>query len=408
MSGISNMIEILDMISKGIDPSTGEVVDVEVLKKDPSFHGALKRLTQTYRKTSTGGAYAQFEAAYPKYAIIMTEGYFFAAHNKSAFVLNRVLQYKVALDYYKRPSTGGPDYEKISAVFQEEGISFLLVSKGELVERFDGEDPFEKYCISEDDCNAFISREMSEYSGNPVIEKPASKSTLSKPLGYPFNLLRELLPDREEYPSDIADRLAAVLASEKVFSQKYRRDAECISEYYKSGRTMEEIGTEYGITRERIRQIIKRGLKKMSRKVVLSYLSGETETIEAPKSQETVTMVSTDKRSISNDPSTVTGESISISELARRLSKKMPSGEKLRYADISSWLIAVGDLATIEDDAGSTTVPSEQGVAHGIKRGHRVNAAGIEYVGVFLEPDAQKYISDNLNNILAFLAGGSF
>ena len=403
MSGINNMIEVLDMISNGIDPLTGEVVDVENLKKDSAFQNALKKLIQTYRRTSTGGVYAQFEATYPKHAIIMTEGYFFAAHNKSAFVMNHVLHYKVALDYYKRPSTGGPDYKKISSAFHEEGISFLLVSKGELVEQVDGEDPFEKYSINEDACETFVSKEMGEYSANTVIENAAPKNISSKPMGYPHNLLKELLPDREEYPSDIANRLAKVLASERVFSQRYRRDAECISEYYESGRTMEEIGTEYGITRERIRQIIKRGLRKMSRKVVLSYLSGETETIEAPKSQETVTLVSTDKRSNLNDPPSVTEESISISELARRLSTNTPSGKTLRYSDISSWLIAVGDLATIEDDMGNTIVPTEQGLAHGIKRGHRVNAAGIEYVGIFLEPDAQKYLSDNLGNILTFL-----
>ena len=403
MSGINNMIEVLDMISNGIDPLTGEVVDVENLKKDSAFQNALKKLIQTYRKTSTGGVYAQFEATYPKHAIIMTEGYFFAAHNKSAFVMNHVLHYKVALDYYKRPSTGGPDYKKISSAFHEEGISFLLVSKGELVEQVDGEDPFEKYSINEDACETFVSKEMSEYSANTVIENAAPKNISSKPMGYPHNLLKELLPAREEYPSDIANRLATVLASERVFSQRYRRDAECISEYYESGRTMEEIGTEYGITRERIRQIIKRGLRKMSRKVVLSYLSGETETIEAPKSQETVTLVSTDKRSNLNDPPSVTGESISISELARRLSTNTPSEKTLRYSDISSWLIAVGDLATIEDDMGNTIVPTEQGLAHGIKRGHRVNAAGIEYVGIFLEPDAQNYLSDNLGNILTFL-----
>ena len=403
MSGINNMIEVLDMISNGIDPLTGEVVDVENLKKDSAFQNALKKLIQTYRRTSTGGVYAQFEATYPKHAIIMTEGYFFAAHNKSAFVMNHVLHYKVALDYYKRPSTGGPDYKKISSAFHEEGISFLLVSKGELVEQVDGEDPFEKYSINEDACETFVSKEMSEYSANTVIENAAPKNISSKPMGYPHNLLKELLPDREEYPSDIANRLAKVLASERVFSQRYRRDAECISEYYESGRTMEEIGTEYGITRERIRQIIKRGLRKMSRKVVLSYLSGETETIEAPKSQETVTLVSTDKRSNLNDPPSVTEESISISELARRLSTNTPSEKTLRYSDISSWLIAVGDLAKNEDDMGNTIVPTEQGLAHGIKRGHRVNAAGIEYVGIFLEPDAQKYLSDNLGNILTFL-----
>ena len=62
MSGINNMIEVLDMISNGIDPLTGEVVDVENLKKDSAFQNALKKLIQIYRRTSTGGVYAQFEA----------------------------------------------------------------------------------------------------------------------------------------------------------------------------------------------------------------------------------------------------------------------------------------------------------------------------------------------------------
>lgn len=32
----------------------------------------------------------------------------------------------------------------------------------------------------------------------------------------------------------------------------------------------------------------------------------------------------------------------------------------------------------------------------------RTNAAGIEYIGVFLEPSAQAYIADNLDSILTF------
>ncbi len=278
MRGINRIIETLKMLSNGIDPSTGEVIDIEELKQDAAFQSALKNLLQTYKKSGTGGIYSQFEAAYPKHAIIMTEGYFFSAHNKSAFVLNCVLQYKIALDYYKRPSTGGPYYEKISAAFQEEGISFLLISKGELVEQFDGEDPFEKYGINEDDCARFVSEEISKYSANEDLEKPAPKRIPPKPLSYPQNLLNELLPAQEKYPPDIAIRLTEVLGSESVFPQEYHRDAECISEYYKGGQTLEEIGTDYGITRERIRQIIKRGLKKMRRKAVLSYLKGETDT----------------------------------------------------------------------------------------------------------------------------------
>ena len=47
-------------------------------------------------------------------------------------------------------------------------------------------------------------------------------------------------------------------------------------------------------------------------------------------------------------------------------------------------------------------IPNSQGNEHGIKRGRRTNASGIEYIGVFLEPNAQAYIADNLDSILAF------
>ena len=224
-------------------------------------------------------------------------------------------------------------------------------------------------------------------------------------MSYPQNLLKELIPAQEKYPPDIANRLTEVLETEKVFSQRYRRDAECISKYYEGGRTLEEIGTNYGITRERIRQIIKRGLKKMRRKAVLSYLTGETDTLEIAKSKKADNTVSEGDFSIPEDLPSSSEESISISELARRLSLRTSGRKKLRYADISSWLINVGDLMKTGDNSAPDTVPTEQGIAHGIKRAKRMNASGIEYVGIFLEPDAQKYVSDSLNEILAFMDG---
>lgn len=86
MNWINNIIEILDMISNGIDPATGEIIDIEELKKDSAFQSSLKKLNLTCGKTRSGSTYAQFETTYPNHAVIMTEGYFFAAHNKSAFV----------------------------------------------------------------------------------------------------------------------------------------------------------------------------------------------------------------------------------------------------------------------------------------------------------------------------------
>ena len=47
MSGINSIVETLNMISDGIDPSTGEIVDIEEAKKDPALQSAIKRLIQT-------------------------------------------------------------------------------------------------------------------------------------------------------------------------------------------------------------------------------------------------------------------------------------------------------------------------------------------------------------------------
>ena len=90
------------------------------------------------------------------------------------------------------------------------------------------------------------------------------------------------------------------------------------------------------------------------------------------------------------------------SELARRLSAHISNEDKLRYADVSSWLVASGDLVRVEDGTAIIMIPTNQDNEHGIKRGRRTNASGIEYIGVFLEPNAQAYIADNLDSILAF------
>lgn len=397
MRGINNITELLDMISNGIDPSTGEIIDIEELKKDSAFQSSLKKLNQAFGKIRSGSTYAQFEATYPNHAIIMTEGYFFAAHNKSAFVLNRILGYKVAVDFYKRPTTGGPNYEKIAAAFQEEGLSFILVSKGELKEQVDGDDPFEKLGIKDSDCDMFVSEGMSEYALTEN-KKDLQRDKQLQPSNYPYNLLKELIPDQKELPEDVMNRLEAVLASERIFTQRYLRDAECLRKYFEDGRTLEDIGSDYGITRERVRQIIKRGIRKLQRKAVLSYLTGETETLEL--TQHTATAGG---NNIAADGILqLSEEAISISELARRLSARISNEEKLRYTDISSWLIAAGDLLKVEDGTAIITIPTSQGNEHGIKRGKRTNAAGIEYIGVFLEPSAQAYITNNLDSILAF------
>ena len=96
---------------------------------------------------------------------------------------------------------------------------------------------------------------------------------------------------------------------------------------------------------------------------------------------------------------------MSISGLARLLSMKTKkaSGLTVRYADIAEWLVASGDLLDDKSDEKAIKIPTLQGQQHGIKRGERINASGLPYVGVYLEPEGQQYIIDNLDSILKFI-----
>ncbi len=408
MEWTKNITDVLNSISSGVDPSTGEIIDAEILKNDPGFQQALIALQRRYGKARSGGAYARFETEYPHYAIIMTEGYFYTAHNKSAFILSKLLGYRLILDSFKRPTTGGPSYDKIKAALLDDGIGFLLVSKGSLIEKFDGDDPFEKYEITDEVCAEAITREMQSFG----LSAPSSSSTLaesidSKLTAYPFNLLNALLPELSSYQGDIETRIANAVSSPVIFSANYRRDAECLVAYYKSGSTLEQIGSVYGVSKERIRQIISRAMKKLHRKAVISYLKGETESLEVSKphqkSDRSEPVFATDSALINLSP--VTADSVSISELARRLSENtsyhLP--RKLRYDDIASWMIETGDLMKSEEAGKAAMIPTHKGESHGIKRGKRVNSKGIEYIGVFLEHSAQEYVTENLDSIRVFM-----
>ena len=227
---------------------------------------------------------------------------------------------------------------------------------------------------------------------------------------YPDNLLEAIMPGQTEYPEDIEKRIAVVLESTKVFTERYRRDADCIRSFFKDGLTLQELGDLYGITRERIRQLLARAIKKMRRAVVLSFLRGENDTffnsgIEKSEKIDIENYNTKIDSGLYSDLPIASEESISISMLARSLSKRTTSINacKVRYADISSWLIKGGYLETYEKDGKTIAVPTEQGVNQGIKRGRRINSQGVEYNGVFLEKEAQIFIEEHLGDIIEFI-----
>lgn len=353
----------------------------------------MNQLNKKYSQKKIRGVYARYEKDFPRHAIIMKEGYFYSAHNNSALVLNRVLDYALGKDAFGRLSTGCPVYEKIANALQEEGVSFILVESGELVERFDGDDPFQKYGISEE-----TVKEL------PPAEKTNEDSTKPKRTVYPQNLLKALYGmSQTAYPLDVEGRIKTVLDSEVLFPGRYSRDAECVRAYYKENATLEELGNRYDLSRERIRQLIKRASKRLKRTAVQAYITGEVDDFSPTRKTDRYSPPPlSDSVSVLADVPPVTEDSITISEMAKRLSKRTEKdyGVKLRFSDVASWLIATGDMDEYNDNGTIIRLPTKQGNLHGIVLGRKINSAGYEYKGLFLELPAQAYISENIDELV--------
>lgn len=150
-SWVSSITGILEMIADGVDPTSGEVIDCDILKNAPSFQDVLKKLRRTYAKREKGGGlYKQYEESFPHHAIVMREGYIYTVHNRSAVVLNETMDYNLFVDNLDRLTTGGPDYEKIARTLRDDGLSFIILDQGEIVDQNDENDPFIKYGITDD------------------------------------------------------------------------------------------------------------------------------------------------------------------------------------------------------------------------------------------------------------------
>ena len=75
-------------------------------------------------------------------------------------------------------------------------------------------------------------------------------------------------------------------------------------------------------------------------------------------------------------------------------------GVKISFTDIVNWLVSEGDMDVFNDDGIEVRVPTEKGNSRGIMIGRKRDQSGKEYKGLFLEPEAQRYIKDNLKKIL--------
>lgn len=383
--------EFLDMIAEGIDPSTGEVLDIEALKKDSDFLNSVKKLNRTYREARTSSKYKKYEELYPQHVIVMKEGFFYSAHNDSASVLNYVLDYKLAEDYRGRISTGGPDAEKIAGALKDNDFSFIIVESGKITEEYAGRNAF-----------SFLNISNAQAPANTTAsnEKPRAE------LAFPYNLLSEILENTENLPEDVAARLDAAL---NTITSNGGRDLDILLFRYRDNETLEIIADRYSLSRQRICQLIARCLRKLRRQAVVDYLTDK-------RSELSVSKPSADKRrkspgnilKLRSDQVSQVEISrdlcISISELARRITATRDADQEgsVKYIHIANWLVANGDL--IEEKCESDNMlrrPTPQGLLKGFSVERHEGKYG-EYTTVVLDENAQKYVLGSLDSIISY------
>ncbi len=132
--------ELLTSESEIVNKAISEAAPVKPAVPSPAVKPKPK--PKPSLKDGSSGTYARFEREYPNHAVIMREGAFYSAHNDSAYVLAHAMDYKIGIDMYGRPSTGGPDASIIEAGLKAVGFSFVIVEDRQIVTRFDGRDPF--------------------------------------------------------------------------------------------------------------------------------------------------------------------------------------------------------------------------------------------------------------------------
>ena len=139
---------------------------------------------------------------------------------------------------------------------------------------------------------------------------------------YPENLLCDLLnidwsdhqSIAEEFPDDITDRIHEIASRSGV------RNARILELRYSEDKTLQEIGDEYNLSRERIRQIIVRLFRRLRNKRNLAYLRGEGEI--PPKRTEEANRQCASEKELSSEMDSAVDETKSEENNAAEVSFK--------------------------------------------------------------------------------------
>ena len=96
-------------------------------------------------------------------------------------------------------------------------------------------------------------------------------------------------------------------------------------------------------------------------------------------------------------------EMISISDFCKMINEKVvvcKSMNKLKATQIVSGLVKLGFLINDMYDNKEIKVPTKKGLEIGIQKVSKINSCGDEYFVNLYNKDAQKYIIDNIDDIL--------
>ena len=210
---------------------------------------------------------------------------------------------------------------------------------------------------------------------------------------YPANLLRDIFDEPTELSPDAAERLRAVLA--ELFAEN-DRNRRILSARYESGRTLESIGNEHGVSRERIRQILEKDLRKLRRKNVRAYLRGETDRLRKPQA----TAQPEPKPPLHLRPEQLAryvcdSGGISMTEFARRLTALKDEGEsgELTGRQLSDRLLSEGYLTEqLSETDDLFRRPTPAGEIVGITLTERTGNNGRPFTMVTLTEQAQRWL----------------
>lgn len=257
---MNKIAEILESIASGIDPITGEVFEIELLREDPSIKQAIKKLRAVFLNKKSNSIYEKYEGLYPEHIIIMKEGYFYRSHNTSALIINRELGYKLREDLYGRLTTGGPDLDKITKALTKEDHSFIVVESREITQKYDGRVSLNDIewnsertidissLINRDDSEVLMINEQHEEQSNIITNGKISMNDVLLSLSSDEQISNFEFSIKNPIPiSEIARRINVC----KIDDQKEKLSYKKITSWLIKDGYLELVKTEDGVLRVR-------------------------------------------------------------------------------------------------------------------------------------------------------------